>query len=63
LSVSAFVSGWTVLETSLGAIARLRNFEANTKVEAQEGEDTEPPIDWPSKGLVEIKNVTAAYKY
>jgi hypothetical protein len=32
-------------------------------VEAKEGEDTEPPIDWPSKGLLEIERVTAAYKY
>jgi hypothetical protein len=32
-------------------------------VEAKEGEDFEPPEDWPSKGLIEIREVTAYHKY
>jgi ATP-binding cassette subfamily C (CFTR/MRP) protein 1 len=63
VSLTSFITGWTLLETSLGAIARLKDFEAETKVEALEGEDYKPPEDWPSRGLIEIQNVTAAYKY
>ena len=63
VSLSQFVTGWTLLETSLGAIARLRDFERDTKVEAKEGEDFEPPENWPSRGLIQIENLTAAYKF
>jgi ATP-binding cassette subfamily C (CFTR/MRP) protein 1 len=63
VSLSQFINGWTVLETALGAIARLRLFEIETPVEAKEGEDFEPPEDWPSKGLIEIRDVTAYHKY
>ena len=55
------MAGWTVLETSLGAIARLRDFEAETKVEAKDGEEIEPAKDWPSNGLIEFQNLTASY--
>lgn len=52
-----------MLETSIGAIARLRDFEATTEVEDKEGEDLNPPEDWPSRGLLEIEDVTTHYKY
>lgn len=50
-----------MLETSLGAIARLRDFEASTPVEAQKDENQDVPPHWPSKGLIEIESVTASY--
>jgi ABC-type multidrug transport system fused ATPase/permease subunit len=62
-SLTWFVTGWTMLETSLGAISRLKDFEAETKTEAQEGENTNPPENWPSRGLIQIQNITAAYKF
>jgi hypothetical protein len=52
-----------MLETSLGAIARLRDFEIETKAEAKEGENLIPPQNWPSRGLIQIEDVTAAYKF
>jgi ATP-binding cassette subfamily C (CFTR/MRP) protein 1 len=51
-----------MLETSLGAIARLRDFEIETKTEAKEGESFVPPEDWPTRGLVQIDHLTASYK-
>jgi ATP-binding cassette subfamily C (CFTR/MRP) protein 1 len=63
LSLSQFVTGWTVLETSLGAIARLKDFETETKVEAKEGEYFDPPENWPARGLIQVDKVTAAYKF
>ncbi|KAG0653052.1 abc multidrug transporter B [Hyphodiscus hymeniophilus] len=61
VSLSQFMTGWTLLETSLGAIARLRDFEKETHVEAKEGEDFNPHEKWPSRGLIEFHNVAAAY--
>ena len=63
VSLSQFINGFTVLETSLGAISRLRNFVRNTPVEEKDGEDKEPPPEWPSRGLVEIKDVAVYHKY
>lgn len=54
---------WTELETSLGAIARLKWFAKNTPHEAKEMETATPPSDWPSNGIIEFKNVSASYRY
>ena len=61
MCLSQLVTSWTQLETSLGAIARVKTFEEQTAIEARPGEDTEPPIDWPSRGKVEIRHVSASY--
>lgn len=52
---------WTALETSLGAVARLKNFLRDTPVEKDDEHATEQPPSWPSKGEIEFKNVSAAY--
>lgn len=52
----------TILETSIGAVARVKLFAEQTVPEALEGEDQIPPEDWPSHGLVEFDNVSASYK-
>lgn len=52
-----------MLETSLGAIARLRDFETHTEVEEKAGETAIPPKNWPSRGLIEIEDLTASYKF
>lgn len=62
-TLSSLVTGWTQLETSLGAIARLKNFESETPCEDRECEMTEPPPGWPSQGRIEFRNVTASHKY
>jgi ABC-type multidrug transport system fused ATPase/permease subunit len=60
-TLSAFIAGWTMLETSLGAIARLKNFEAETPKEEKAGENATPPAFWPTGGSIEFKNVSASY--
>lgn len=52
---------WVQLETSLGAIARLKNFEEETISEDKEVESFVPTKDWPSRGAIELKNVSASY--
>ena len=63
MNLSSLVIGWTQLETSLGAIARLRVFESETPNEAKESENVEPPAAWPSRGAIEFRSVTASHKY
>jgi ATP-binding cassette, subfamily C (CFTR/MRP), member 1 len=62
-SLTLLIELWTGLETSLGAIARLKYFMASTPQETQDTECQDPPAQWPSKGVIEIKNVTASYRY
>jgi ATP-binding cassette subfamily C (CFTR/MRP) protein 1 len=61
-TLSMLVNSWTGLETSLGAIARLKSFLAETPQEARPGEDQTPPENWPQAGLVEMTDVTSKYK-
>ncbi|KAL6862008.1 P-loop containing nucleoside triphosphate hydrolase protein [Trichoderma novae-zelandiae] len=57
----SLVESWTNLEISLGAIARLKNLEAETPKEDKPGENYVPVDTWPSLGEVELDNVTVAY--
>ena len=52
---------WTQLESSIGSVARIKQFSAETKNENLPTENYEPPVDWPSRGQIEIQGVTAAY--
>ncbi|KAI5924949.1 ATPase-like protein [Camillea tinctor] len=53
---------WTQLETSIGAVSRLKNFSEKVKPEDQEGEDMVPPPEWPLRGAIEIRGVSASYE-
>lgn len=56
------VENWTILEISLGAVARLKALEEMTPSEGGKNENFEPPDNWPSRGRIEFKNVTASYQ-
>ncbi|KAH8684429.1 putative ABC transporter [Tricladium varicosporioides] len=55
------VENWTTLEISLGAVARLKTLDQMTPSEGGNDENFEPPDNWPSKGGIEFKDVTASY--
>lgn len=57
------VENWTILEISLGAIARLKVLEKTTPLEGGSNWSIEPPENWPSSGQIEFKDITAAYQY
>ncbi|KAL9616745.1 MAG: hypothetical protein Q9160_008402 [Pyrenula sp. 1 TL-2023] len=59
--LSDLIKMWTMTETSMGAIARVRDFVNNTKPEAKPTETLVPPADWPSSGSIEIRNFAASY--
>ncbi|TQV93467.1 hypothetical protein V2A60_010128 [Cordyceps javanica] len=62
-SMSYLVKDWSNLETSLGAMARVREFNKLTPLEAEPvlkpGEEL--PDNWPSLGRVDLTSVTAKY--
>ncbi|OTB09170.1 hypothetical protein M426DRAFT_7187 [Hypoxylon sp. CI-4A] len=60
-SLSSLVSGWTMLETSLGSISRLMKFEATVKPEDKSGEIYQPPPSWPERGAIEFHGVTVIH--
>ncbi|KAF5000296.1 hypothetical protein FDECE_11257 [Fusarium decemcellulare] len=60
-TVSNLITSYTNLETSLGAVSRLRSFTETVKPEDLPGEDTEPPESWPHSGQIEIDEVSASY--
>lgn len=60
-SISGIVIFYTKLETSIGAIARLKMFTENVKPEDRDEEDIVPPVQWPQNGVVELKGVSTSY--
>lgn len=58
-----FVTTWTTMETSMGAIARLRTFWEETPQEVDDPNPVHVPPKWPQQGVIEFKDVTATYKY
>ncbi|KAM5374183.1 hypothetical protein ACJZ2D_006643 [Fusarium nematophilum] len=52
---------WSILETSLGAITRIRAFSSGTPSEQQPGENRQPRQEWPSEGSLEVKDLDVQY--
>lgn len=60
----ATVRSWVQLETSLGAVKRLKDFEilANDHNDDEsKDEELDPPADWPDHGSIHIAGATASY--
>ncbi|KAI1651140.1 putative ABC multidrug transporter [Daldinia loculata] len=55
------VTYYTLLETSLGAITRLKSFEKDAGLEDKDEEDIIPPKEWPQHGEISLKGVSASY--
>ncbi|KAI0376568.1 P-loop containing nucleoside triphosphate hydrolase protein [Hypomontagnella monticulosa] len=60
-SLSWIVRMYTALETSIGAISRLKSFNERVQSEGLDGEDIIPPLEWPRKGGIRINGVSASY--
>ncbi|KAF5647245.1 multidrug resistance-associated 1 [Fusarium sp. NRRL 52700] len=55
------VDFWTSIETSIGAVARIKQFAEETGEENLPGETHQPPVQWPNNGAIRINNLTASY--
>jgi ATP-binding cassette, subfamily C (CFTR/MRP), member 1 len=60
-ALTNLVQHYTMLETTLGAIARIKDFSENTPVEASATEDDSPDPAWPSQGALQFEGVSASY--
>ncbi|KAK1757795.1 P-loop containing nucleoside triphosphate hydrolase protein [Echria macrotheca] len=61
-SLANLLTSWTALETSLGAIARIRAFEGGVPPERDIAEKPPLPPDWPSQGELSLDGVWATYQ-
>lgn len=52
---------WTMLETHIGAVARVRNFSSTVATEDGPNEDGPVPKSWPDQGAIEFREVSASY--
>ncbi|KAF0641998.1 hypothetical protein NXS19_010672 [Fusarium pseudograminearum] len=61
-SISSLIQYYTQVEVSIGAVSRLKAFAQNVPSENLEHEDLEPAEEWPTKGDIAIRGVSASYK-
>lgn len=61
-SLSRVISSWTSMETSLGAIARLRDFIRDTPQEDSVAHSLQPAASWPSTGAIQISGLNSTYQ-
>jgi len=75
-TLTNLITAWTSLETSLGAIARIKTFERDTPTERDVllrrpdksddddygGGGCEPPESWPESGGIKLEGVWATYE-
>ena len=59
-TLARLITNWTTMESSIGAVARVKRFIIDT--ESEEGSQGDPPLEWPRAGAIEFKRVSAAYK-
>ncbi|OOO04876.1 ABC transporter related protein [Aspergillus oryzae] len=56
------IQAWTSLETSIGALARLKSFQSETPSEHLPNECHDPGSTWPSTGMIQFIDVTTQYR-
>lgn len=63
-SLQGLVTQWTELETSIGAVSRIRAYAASTPREHDNANEdaVSPPPEWPASGHVEFRHVSASYE-
>ncbi|KAF4984521.1 hypothetical protein FZEAL_317 [Fusarium zealandicum] len=60
--LATMVQSYTTLETSIGAVARLKTFSSHTEQESKPDSDVLPDFKWPQRGHIEINHVSASYR-
>lgn len=60
-TLSVVIQHWTAIETSLGAISRIQSFVRSTSSENLPQESQEVSPEWPAKGGIVIRDISAFY--
>jgi ABC-type multidrug transport system fused ATPase/permease subunit len=53
---------WAQMETSVTAVARIKDFSNNTEKENVPETEYELPPNWPSFGKIDLRGISAAYQ-
>jgi ATP-binding cassette, subfamily C (CFTR/MRP), member 1 len=61
--VKLFINFWTMMETHIGAVSRIRGFVSEVRSEDSAYARQDPPDYWPNAGRITLKGVSAAYRY
>ena len=61
MTISEVIKNWTAIETSLGAVSRIKSFAGSTRSENLPQESHEVPPEWPSKGSILLSDISASY--
>jgi ABC-type multidrug transport system fused ATPase/permease subunit len=61
-TLQMLVTEWTGLETSIGAVSRIRSYVQHTQTEDLGSETDLVPDYWPEHGNVDILNLSASYE-
>ncbi|KAJ5885116.1 hypothetical protein N7495_009626 [Penicillium taxi] len=61
-TLQSLVSNWIQLETSIGAVARIRSYTQQTVTENLDCETEVVARSWPQRGCVEISGLSASYE-
>lgn len=61
-ALTSTIEIWTSVETSIGAVARVKQLEDDVRPEDLDIDPIIPPTGWPSSGAVRMDNVSAAYE-
>ncbi|KAF4993969.1 hypothetical protein FGRMN_6100 [Fusarium graminum] len=59
--LATIVQSYTTLETSIGAVARLKTFSSSTEQESKPDSELLPDSEWPRNGHIEMTGVSATY--
>ncbi|KAF2725176.1 P-loop containing nucleoside triphosphate hydrolase protein [Polychaeton citri CBS 116435] len=61
-TLNRLIKTWTKLESSIGAVARVKRFLDQTESEDSGLLSLEPPLRWPTAGAITIRRLSAAYR-
>ncbi|PTB80416.1 P-loop containing nucleoside triphosphate hydrolase protein [Trichoderma longibrachiatum ATCC 18648] len=60
-TLNMLIQFWTSIETSIGAVARIKQFAEETPDESRPAEDREVPAHWLNRGHIVIRDLEASY--
>ncbi|KAK7423467.1 hypothetical protein QQZ08_009036 [Neonectria magnoliae] len=61
-TLNMLIQFWTSIETSIGAVARIKQFAGDAGDENLPGDTREPPTAWPDSGKIQIRDLSASYE-
>ena len=62
LTLRRIMLAWDDVETSIGAVSRVKSFSESTPSEHRSAKAEQPAVDWPHSGKIEINALTATYE-